>query len=149
MHCGFSCVGSLLGVHSKSPSHMRQNKSTGLFGLFSSSNTAINVTLSVLNQWHALFPKQISKPYRIVPFTPSMSRVCCSGRLMRDRSQSSFSVSYKNMKSPSLQSLDNVSIDSYQMEDADTNSLLERGGANRDALTTHNCTASSLFFVFN
>uniref|UniRef100_A0AAQ6AK13 Chorein N-terminal domain-containing protein n=1 Tax=Amphiprion ocellaris TaxID=80972 RepID=A0AAQ6AK13_AMPOC len=57
--------------------------------------------------------------------------VCCSGRLMRDRSQSSFSVSYKNMKkSPSLQSLDNISIDSYLMEDGDTYSLLERGGAN-------------------
>ncbi|XP_053270577.1 UHRF1-binding protein 1-like [Pleuronectes platessa] len=49
------------------------------------------------------------------------------GRLMRDRSQSSFSVSYKNMKkSPSLQSLDNISIDSYQMEDGDAYSLLER-----------------------
>ena len=50
---------------------------------------------------------------------------------MRDRSQSSFSVSYKNMKkSPSLQSLDNISIDSYLMEDGDTYSLLERGGEN-------------------
>uniref|UniRef100_A0AAX7VBG2 Chorein N-terminal domain-containing protein n=1 Tax=Astatotilapia calliptera TaxID=8154 RepID=A0AAX7VBG2_ASTCA len=50
-----------------------------------------------------------------------------NGRLMRDRSQSSFSVSYKNMKkSPSLQSLDNISIDSYLMEDGDTYSLLER-----------------------
>lgn len=48
---------------------------------------------------------------------------------MRDRSQSSFSVSYKNMKkSPSLQSLDNISIDSYLMEDGDTYSLTERGG---------------------
>uniref|UniRef100_A0A7N6BFD9 Chorein N-terminal domain-containing protein n=1 Tax=Anabas testudineus TaxID=64144 RepID=A0A7N6BFD9_ANATE len=56
--------------------------------------------------------------------------VCCSGRLMRDRSQSSFSVSYKNMKkSPSLQSLDNISIDSYLMEDGDTYSLLERENA--------------------
>uniref|UniRef100_A0A8C7ZKU6 Bridge-like lipid transfer protein family member 3B n=1 Tax=Oryzias sinensis TaxID=183150 RepID=A0A8C7ZKU6_9TELE len=54
----------------------------------------------------------------------SMSNI---GRLMRDRSQSSFSVSYKNMKkSPSLQSLDNISIDSYLMEDGDTYSLLER-----------------------
>ncbi|XP_041717210.2 UHRF1-binding protein 1-like isoform X3 [Coregonus clupeaformis] len=52
-----------------------------------------------------------------------------SGRLMRERSQSSFSVSYKNMKkTPSLQSLDNLSIDSYLMEDgdADAYSLLER-----------------------
>uniref|UniRef100_A0A7N8XFZ1 Bridge-like lipid transfer protein family member 3B n=1 Tax=Mastacembelus armatus TaxID=205130 RepID=A0A7N8XFZ1_9TELE len=57
--------------------------------------------------------------------------VFCSGRLMRDRSQSSFSVSYKNMKkSPSLQSLDNISIDSYLMEDGDMYSLLERGGTN-------------------
>uniref|UniRef100_A0A8B9R7J9 Chorein N-terminal domain-containing protein n=1 Tax=Astyanax mexicanus TaxID=7994 RepID=A0A8B9R7J9_ASTMX len=53
--------------------------------------------------------------------------VCFSGRLMRDRSQSSFSVSYKNMKkSPSLQSLDNISIDSYLLEDCDSYSLMER-----------------------
>ncbi|XP_046873635.1 UHRF1-binding protein 1-like isoform X1 [Hypomesus transpacificus] len=56
-----------------------------------------------------------------------MPQSMSSGRLMRDRSQSSFSVSYKNMKkSPSLQSLDNISIDSYMMEDCDTYSLLER-----------------------
>ncbi|XP_066524043.1 UHRF1-binding protein 1-like [Hoplias malabaricus] len=50
-----------------------------------------------------------------------------SGRLIRDRSQSNFAVSFKNMKkSPSLQSLDNVSIDSYAMEDCDSYSLMER-----------------------
>uniref|UniRef100_H3D1I3 Bridge-like lipid transfer protein family member 3B n=1 Tax=Tetraodon nigroviridis TaxID=99883 RepID=H3D1I3_TETNG len=65
--------------------------------------------------------------------------LCCSGRLMRDRSQSSFSVSYKNMKkSPSLQSLDSISIDSYLMEDGDTYSLLERGF--KDAITEPNTT---------
>lgn len=54
--------------------------------------------------------------------------VFCSGRLMQGKSQSSFSVTYKNMKkSPSLQSLDDLSIDSYMMEDCDTYSLLERG----------------------
>uniref|UniRef100_A0A8C8LLR8 Chorein N-terminal domain-containing protein n=1 Tax=Oncorhynchus tshawytscha TaxID=74940 RepID=A0A8C8LLR8_ONCTS len=61
--------------------------------------------------------------------THSCLFVCSSGRLMRERSQSSFSVSYKNMKkTPSLQSLDNLSIDSYLMEDGetDTYSLLER-----------------------
>lgn len=61
-------------------------------------------------------------------FSSACVCVCYSGRLMRDRSQSSFSVSYKNMKkSPSLQSLDNLSIDSYLMEDGDNYSLLERG----------------------
>ncbi|XP_035377760.1 UHRF1-binding protein 1-like isoform X4 [Electrophorus electricus] len=49
-----------------------------------------------------------------------------SGRLMRDRSQSNFSVSYKNMKSPSLQSLDSISIDSYLLEDGDGYSMLEK-----------------------
>lgn len=53
--------------------------------------------------------------------------VCYSGRLMRDRSQSTFSVTYKNMKSPSLQSLDNISLDSSLLEDYDSYSLLERG----------------------
>ncbi|XP_076862892.1 bridge-like lipid transfer protein family member 3B isoform X1 [Brachyhypopomus gauderio] len=49
------------------------------------------------------------------------------GRLMRDRSQSNYSVSYKNMKkSPSLQSLDSISIDSYLMEDGDGYGLLEK-----------------------
>uniref|UniRef100_A0A8K9WYW1 Bridge-like lipid transfer protein family member 3B n=1 Tax=Oncorhynchus mykiss TaxID=8022 RepID=A0A8K9WYW1_ONCMY len=66
--------------------------------------------------------------------------LCSSGRLMRERSQSSFSVSYKNMKkTPSLQSLDNLSIDSYLMEDGDTDtySLLERG---RNHTHTHTHT---------
>lgn len=59
--------------------------------------------------------------------TAKLPQSISSGRLMRDRSQSSFSVSYKNMKkSPSLQSLDNISIDSYLMEDGDTYSLMER-----------------------
>lgn len=63
---------------------------------------------------------------------------------MRDRSQSSFSVSYKNMKkSPSLQSLDNISIDSYLMEDGDTYSLLERGAAN-----THTHTLQEITFIY-
>lgn len=53
--------------------------------------------------------------------------VCYSGRLMRDRSQSNFSVGYKNMKSPSLQSLDNISLDSSLLEDYDSYSMLERG----------------------
>ncbi|XP_057179715.1 UHRF1-binding protein 1-like isoform X2 [Triplophysa rosa] len=54
----------------------------------------------------------------------SMSNI---GRLIQGKSQSSFSVTYKNMKkSPSLQSLDDFSIDSYLLEDCDTYSLLER-----------------------
>uniref|UniRef100_A0A674DB49 Bridge-like lipid transfer protein family member 3B n=1 Tax=Salmo trutta TaxID=8032 RepID=A0A674DB49_SALTR len=72
--------------------------------------------------------------------THSCLFVCSSGRLMRERSQSSFSVSYKNMKkTPSLQSLDNLSIDSYLMEDGDTDtySLLERG---RNHTHTHTHT---------
>uniref|UniRef100_A0A674PMK1 Bridge-like lipid transfer protein family member 3B n=1 Tax=Takifugu rubripes TaxID=31033 RepID=A0A674PMK1_TAKRU len=70
------------------------------------------------------------------------------GRLMRDRSQSSFSVSYKNMKkSPSLQSLDNISIDSYLMEDGDTYSLLERDDVSisgfKDAITEQSATEAT------
>ncbi|KAG5267574.1 hypothetical protein AALO_G00223240 [Alosa alosa] len=71
-----------------------------------------------------------------------------SGRLMRDRSQSSFAVSYKNMKkSPSLQSLDNISIDSYMMEDGDAYSLLERDDVSmsgfKDALSEHSTAESA------
>ncbi|XP_040885855.1 UHRF1-binding protein 1-like isoform X2 [Toxotes jaculatrix] len=75
----------------------------------------------------------------------SMSNI---GRLMRDRSQSSFSVSYKNMKkSPSLQSLDNISIDSYLMEDGDAYSLLERDDVSisgfKDAISEQSATESA------
>ncbi|KAM9846015.1 bridge-like lipid transfer protein family member 3B isoform 1-T1 [Aulostomus maculatus] len=75
----------------------------------------------------------------------SMSNI---GRLMRDRSQSSFAVSYKNMKkSPSLQSLDNISIDSYLMEDGDTCSLLERDDVSisgfKDAIIEQSTTESA------
>ncbi|XP_062299972.1 UHRF1-binding protein 1-like isoform X1 [Scomber scombrus] len=76
-----------------------------------------------------------------------MPQSISSGRLMRDRSQSSFSVSYKNMKkSPSLQSLDNISIDSYLMEDGDNYSLLERDDVSisgfKDAISEQSATES-------
>ncbi|KAF7647700.1 hypothetical protein LDENG_00167960 [Lucifuga dentata] len=78
----------------------------------------------------------------------SLYSVSNIGRLMRDRSQSSFSVSYKNMKkSPSLQSLDNISIDSYLMEDGDTYSLLERDDVSitgfKDAISEQSATESA------
>lgn len=76
-----------------------------------------------------------------------MPQSISSGRLMRDRSQSSFSVSYKNMKSPSLQSLDNISIDSYLMEDGDTYSLLERDDVSisgfKDAISEQSAAESA------
>ncbi|XP_070709684.1 bridge-like lipid transfer protein family member 3B [Pempheris klunzingeri] len=80
--------------------------------------------------------------------TTKMPQSVSSGRLMRDRSQSSFSVSYKNMKkSPSLQSLDNISIDSYLMEDGDTYSLLERDDVSisgfKDAVSEQSATESA------
>ncbi|XP_055761889.1 bridge-like lipid transfer protein family member 3B isoform X2 [Salvelinus fontinalis] len=76
-------------------------------------------SLSVVSDWLSSSNTRSTSLY-------SISNI---GRLMRERSQSSFSVSYKNMKkTPSLQSLDNLSIDSYLMEDGDTDtySLLER-----------------------
>ncbi|KAM8910542.1 bridge-like lipid transfer protein family member 3B isoform 1-T1 [Spinachia spinachia] len=89
------------GLDSKMPKSISRKGSLSVVSdLFSSSNSSRSTSLY------------------------SMSNI---GRLMRDRSQSSLSVSYKNMKSPSLQSLDNVSIDSYLMEDGDAAySLLER-----------------------
>nr|XP_046234555.1 UHRF1-binding protein 1-like isoform X2 [Scatophagus argus] len=77
-----------------------------------------------------------------------MPQSISSGRLMRDRSQSSFSVSYKNMKkSPSLQSLDNISIDSYFMEDGDAYSLLERDDVSisgfKDGISEQSATESA------
>ncbi|XP_069376264.1 bridge-like lipid transfer protein family member 3B isoform X2 [Paralichthys olivaceus] len=76
------------------------------------------------------------------------------GRLMRDRSQSSFSVSYKNMKkSPSLQSLDNISIDSYLMEDGDAYSLLERDDVSisgfKDAVSEQSATENAAEAAFS
>uniref|UniRef100_A0A1A7XDR2 UHRF1 (ICBP90) binding protein 1-like n=1 Tax=Iconisemion striatum TaxID=60296 RepID=A0A1A7XDR2_9TELE len=77
-----------------------------------------------------------------------MPQSVSSGRLMRDRSQSSFSVSYKNMKkSPSLQSLDNISIDSYLLEDGDTYSLLDRDDVSisgfKDTVSEQSATESA------
>uniref|UniRef100_A0AAQ5ZKI4 Chorein N-terminal domain-containing protein n=1 Tax=Amphiprion ocellaris TaxID=80972 RepID=A0AAQ5ZKI4_AMPOC len=86
-----------------------------------------------ISRYSFLFTNAVSFYHCVITFQliQSCADSTLIGRLMRDRSQSSFSVSYKNMKkSPSLQSLDNISIDSYLMEDGDTYSLLERGGAN-------------------
>ncbi|XP_073670844.1 bridge-like lipid transfer protein family member 3B isoform X2 [Paramisgurnus dabryanus] len=79
----------------------------------------------------------------------SMSNI---GRLMQGKSQSSFSVTYKNMKkSPSLQSLDDVSIDSYLMEDCDTYSLLERDDVSisgfKEALSEQNSEGASVILA--
>ncbi|XP_037398591.1 UHRF1-binding protein 1-like isoform X2 [Pygocentrus nattereri] len=75
----------------------------------------------------ARLPQSISRKGSLSVVSDLLTSTHTSGRLMRDRSQSSFSVSYKNMKkSPSLQSLDNISIDSYSLEDCDSYSLMER-----------------------
>lgn len=72
-----------------------------------------------------------------------------SGRLMQGKSQSSFSVSFKNMKkSPSLQSLDDLSMDSYLLEDCDSYSLLDRDDVSisgfKEALNEHISTEGSV-----
>ncbi|XP_072528601.1 bridge-like lipid transfer protein family member 3B isoform X2 [Salminus brasiliensis] len=71
-------------------------------------------------------PQSMSRKGSLSVVSDLLTSTHTSGRLMRDRSQSNFLVSYKNTRSPSLQSLDNISIDSNLLEDCDSYSLMER-----------------------